>query len=691
MTTARTNLARLFAPSSVAVIGASAAAEKAGYQALLALSAFEGEVFAINPKLDSVLGRRAYPSLRALARPVDLVIFAVPAGACVEAVREAIDCGCGGGLVVSGGFSEAGAEGAALEAELERSCRESGFRLLGPNTAGFVNKQRSLTASFLPSAQRIPSGQIAVVAQSAGINLTVSFLIAKLGYGVSYAVGLGNSVDVDASDVLDFVARDPATRSIALHLEGVRDGRRLYETIRRVSPSKPVVVYTVGRTEIGEFARSHTGNLIGSYALRRSALEQAGAVPVDSTEELALAAAALSLHRLRPELDPGVGVITAQAGAGLAMLDLLQARKVRVPPLSASTQEYIATRLPPMTYQKNPVDTARPGPSFPEVVAAVARDPHVDVVACYALSEPAALHPTEVLPAIQRRVGKPIVFGTMGPLDEIRQDGEALRAQGTYVAHSPEELARATIALCRDASLQARLARGGAPDAIVDVPLGLEPPDEHGAKRILETLGIDCPRRAACASHQEAHEALNRLCKPVVAKILAPEIEHKTEVGGVLANIADSATLDDALAALDAIPLSSQRRYLIEEMAPPGLELIVAAKRDESFGPLVMVGLGGIYAEALRDTVTRLAPLTQTEAEEMLEQLRLAPLFSGWRGRPKLDGPAVARCLVTLGQFVCQQPRVESLEINPLRVYPSGVLALDALLIRESMAVSGSS
>jgi len=684
MTTVRTNLDRLFAPASVAVVGASAVAEKAGYQAMLALSAFEGEVFAINPKVDAVLGRKAYPSLRALAKPVDLVIFAVPAAACVEAVREAIACACAGGLVVSGGFSEAGSEGAALEAELQRACRESGFRLLGPNTAGFVNKQLSLTASFLPSAQRIPSGQIAVVAQSAGINLTVSFLIAKLGYGVSCAVGLGNAVDVDAADVLEFVARQPGTRAIALHLEGVRDGRRLYETIRRISPRKPVAVYTVGRTEIGEFARSHTGNLIGSYTLRRSALEQAGAVLVESTEELALAAIALSLHRLPPKLDPGIGVITAQAGAGLAILDLLQARQVSVPPLSASTQEYIATRLPPMTYQKNPVDTARPAASFGEVVAAVAQDPHVDAVACYALSEPAALRPTEVLSVIQRRVGKPILFGTMGPLDEIAGDSEAMRAQGLYVAHSPEELARATSALCRDASLQARLGRAGTPTRVVSATLGLEPPDEHRAKQTLEALGIDSPRRAVCASHEEAHQALTRLVKPVVAKILAPEIEHKTEVGGVRLNITDASTLDHALAELDAIPLSSLRRYLIEEMAPAGLELIVAAQRDESFGPLVMVGLGGIYAEALRDTVTRLAPLTQTDAEEMLDQLRSAPLFSGWRGQPKLDRAAVARCLVALGQFVCQEPRVESFEINPLRVYPSGLLALDALLICES-------
>ncbi|HET9929280.1 MAG TPA: acetate--CoA ligase family protein [Polyangiaceae bacterium] len=686
MASSRTNLERLFAPASVAVVGASASPEKAGYQAMLALSAFGGDVFAINPKGGSVLGRTALPSLRALSRPVDLVVFAVPAPACVEAVREAIECGCGGGLIVSGGFSESGAAGAALEAELERSCRQSGFRLLGPNTAGFVNKQLSLTASFLPSAERIPSGHVAVVAQSAGINLTVSFLLAKLGYGVSCAVGLGNSVDVDAADVLEFVAGQPETKSIALHLEGVRDGRRLYEAILRISPVKPITVFTVGKTDIGEFARSHTGNLIGSYALRSSALEQAGAVLVESTEELAIAAAALSLHRLSPKPKPGVGVITAQAGAGLAMLDLLKSKGVAVPMLTAPTRARIGRHLSPMTYQENPVDTGRPGPSFAEVVTAVAQDDDIDAVITYALSEPAALLPSECLPAIKRGVTTPILFGTMGPRDEVSETSVALRAQGFYVAESPEELARAGTALARDAAQRARVARRKGHVRFPVATLPLSPPDEHTAKQTLDALGIPTPRRVVCATREDAREALRQLEKPVVAKILSPEIEHKTELGGVQLNVRDEAALDAAIARLDAIPLTSRRRYLIEEMAPAGLELIVSATRDVSFGPTVMVGLGGTFAEALRDTVTRLAPLGLEEAEEMLEQLRAAPLLAGWRGGPKLDRTAVARCIVALGDFLNANGSVRELEINPLRVYPSGVLALDALLILERSA-----
>lgn len=679
----RTNLQRLFAPASVAVVGATASPEKAGYQAMSALSGFGGEVFAVNPKGGVILGHAALPSIRALPRPVDLVIFAVPAAACVEAVREAIDCRCGGGLIVSGGFSETGIEGQAREEEIARMCRASGFRLLGPNTAGFVNKQLALTASFLPSAARIPAGHVAVVAQSAGINLTVSFLLAKLGHGVSCAVGLGNSVDVAASDVIEFVAAQPATRAIALHLEGVRDGRRLFETIRSVTPSKPIAVFTVGKTDIGEFARSHTGNLIGSYALRASALEQAGAVLVDSTEELAVAAAALSLGRLPAKRQPGVGVVTAQAGAGLAMLDLLKSKGVAVPALSPTTRTSIAQMLPPMTYLENPVDTGRPGPSFPEVLTALAQDEGVDAVIAYALSEPAAVRPAAVLPPVQRRVSKPILFGTMGPREEVRETAEALRASGFYVAESPEELARAASALVRDAVLRARGTRAAelSPSRVVALPA--EPVDENAAKQTLEALGIAVPRRLVCASREAAHAALQQLKKPVVAKILASEIEHKTELGGVQLNIGDHAELDGALDQLDAIAVAPPRRYLIEEMAPPGLELIVSATRDRSFGPSVMVGLGGTFAEALRDTVTRLAPLTFGEAQDMLDQLRAAPLFEGWRGGPKLDRAAVANSIVALGELLCAEPRVTELEVNPLRVYPRGVLALDALLKLE--------
>jgi len=676
----RTNLERLFAPASVAVVGASSSADKAGHQAVLALASFGGDVFPVNPRGGEIAGRRAFPSLRALGRPVDLVVLAVPASACVEAVREAVECGCGGGLILGGGFAESGPAGGALQAELQALCAPSGFRVLGPNTAGFVNKEVSLTASFLPAADRIASGPVAVVAQSAGINLTVSFLLEKVGSGVSMAVGLGNAMNVDAADVLEFVATRPATKAIALHLEGVVQGRRLYETLRRVTRTKPVIVLTVGKSDVADFAQSHTGNLIGSYTLRTSALRQAGAVVVSSTEELVAAAALMSQHRLAPELRAGIGILTAQAGPGLLILDQLRSHGVSVPALAARTLELIRAELPPTTYLQNPVDTGRPGPSFARVLALLADDPEISAVCAYALHEPAAVRPEEVLPAVARELKKPLLFGTAGPRAETHETIAELRRRAVYVAESPEQLARAALVLAEDAAAQARLLRDEPRPALGgDVPLPREQ-DEHAVKQLLAALGVPSPQSVVCSSHGEARAAFERLAKPVVAKILAPEVSHKTELGGVQLDIADEPALARALAKLDAIPLTSPRRYLIEEMAPPGLELIVGGKRDASFGPTLMVGLGGILAEALRDTSTRLAPVSLAEASEMLDELRAAPLLAGFRNSPALDRGALTQAIVSLGDFLVRHPEVTELEINPLRVYARGVLALDGLL-----------
>ncbi|HWP09825.1 MAG TPA: acetate--CoA ligase family protein [Polyangiaceae bacterium] len=680
MHSSRTNLDQLFAPTSVAVVGASVATDKAGHQALLALGSFRGDVFPINPKAEQIAGRRVFPSLKSLGRPVDLVLFALPAAACPAAMQEAIECGCGGGLIVGGGFAESGPEGARIQAELEAACARSPFRLLGPNTAGFVNKDLSLTASFLLGADRIPGGSIAVVAQSAGICLTVSFLLAKLGYGASLAVGLGNAMNVDASDVLEFVANQPTTRAIALHLEGLKDGRRLFDTLRRVTPKKPVVVLTVGRSDIAEFAASHTGNLMGSYAIRTSALRQAGAVVVDSTAELVAATALLSQHRLAPKPRPGIGVLTAQGGAGLLVLDRLKHRGLSVPALSEVTRQRIERELPPMTFLRNPVDTGRPPPSFPAVLEALTEDPGIDMTLVYAIHEPAVLRAEQVLPAVAERVKKPIVFATVGPPGDTDATLEQLRTAGIYVAGSPEELADAAITLSEDASAQYRLARAKPEGrAELGVPVALAY-DEPGAKEILDGIGIATPRRVVCSSHEEARAALRQLTKPVVAKIVASEILHKTEVGGVVLGVSDEAGMSAALAKLDAIPVQSTRRYLIEETAPSGLELIVGAVRDATFGPTLMVGLGGTVAEALRDTASRLAPVTELEAEEMLDELRSSVLLGGFRGSPPLDRAAVARVLVSLGAFLRSHPTLNEVEINPLCVYPQGVLALDALL-----------
>ena len=264
----------------------------------------------------------------------------------------------------------------------------TGVRLLGPNTSGFINPHNDCVASFVPGVDRLPKGRVAVVAQSGGVNLSISFLVQRLGEGLSLAVGLGNAVDVNSADVLAMLADDPHTRAIALHLEGVPNGRDLFETLRQVTPRKPVVALVAGRSDIGEFAVSHTGNLMGSHQRTVAALEQAGAVVVDSTEALAQAAAVLAQRRLPPKLRNGIGIVTGQAGPGLLIVDGLKSAGVEVPQLEDRTIERIQTLLPPMTFVKNPVDTGRPGPSFPELVSHVAADSRIDAVLVFGLSPP---------------------------------------------------------------------------------------------------------------------------------------------------------------------------------------------------------------------------------------------------------------------------------------------------------------
>jgi len=705
----RSSLTRLLDPQSIAVVGASTAPEKAGYQALLTLREFSGRLFPINPGATEILGFKAYPSLAAARDATgvapDLALLVIPAAAILEAIRDAARAGCGGVLVVSGGFAEAGEAGAKLQEEAVALCRDAGLRMLGPNTSGFVRPRTRCAASFAPGVEEIPPGPVAVVAQSGGVNLVLAFLIHRLGLGLSLAVGLGNAVDVDAADVLEQLGEDPDTKAIALHLEGVRDGRRLFDVLRRLTPRTPVVAVTPGRADIGAFARSHTGNLIGAWDRRVAALRQAGVVVVDATDEAADAVVALARARIAPKPVPGVGVLTGQAGPGLLIVDRLKAAGVSVPELAPESLQRIESLLPPLTFLRNPVDTGRPSPAFPAVLRAIADDPGVDAVAVFALHEPAALDPVAVLAPLSRGVAnqasrgsaplsrgvaseasrgvsKPLLFATTGLPESIAPTLAALTEAGIPAFGSPERLATAARVLVEDAQLAWRVQRGALTQPAPPPATVPEPPfDEATAKALVAAYGVPVPPGVACRTRAEALAAFAALRKPVVAKILAAEVAHKTEAGGVKVGIDDAAALEAALADLDAILLSGPRGYLIEEMAPAGVELIAGALRDPSFGPVVLVGLGGTAAEALQDTAVRLAPLSADDALDMLDELRGRRLLDGWRGAPPVDRPAIARAIVALGRILLEQPALAEIEINPLRATAAGVVALDALVV----------
>lgn len=675
----RTNLQRLFNPKSIAVIGASTDLSKAGSQALLSLKNFPGKLMAVNPKASEILGFPCYPSVSDLPEAVDLAVLAIPAVHCIRAAEEAAQRGVGGIFIISGGFGEVGGDGLKLQQELSDICRRTGLRLLGPNTSGFINPYLDCVASFVPGVDQLRRGDVAVIAQSGGVNLTISFLIDHLGYGISLAAGLGNAVDVSAADVLPMLAADPNTKAIALHLEGVPDGRRLFEAVRAATAIKPVVALVAGKNDIGEFAVSHTGNLMGSHQRTVSALIQAGAVVVNSTEELAQAAVLLAQGRLPAKQHPAIALVTGQAGPGLLIMDGLKTANVAVPELSPSAQQEIAHHLPPMTFIKNPVDTGRPGPGFSRVVEAVAQADNIDAVLVYSLSEPAVLDPVTAL-AAAKACGKPVVFGTLGLPAHVQPTQIALRDAEIPCVLSPERLVLAGSVLAADA--QGRWNQTQRSAAVQTTPQQRinSTPSESVAKELLAGYGIRSPQRVLCSSRTEAMQAFEQLSKPLVVKISAEDVPHKTEVGGVHLHIRDRQQFEAALDAIAKIPTRDPGKVLIEEMAAEGVELIVGGIRDASWGVVLMVGIGGVMAEAMADSSVRLAPVSDIDVSNMLGELRGRKLLDGFRHLPKCNREAITTVVKAVGQLMLEHPEIAELEINPLRVNAEGALALDALV-----------
>ena len=670
-----TSLARLFTPRSVAVVGASATPGKAGNALMHSLASFAGPVTAVNPRGEGVAGRPGAERLASIGEAVDLVLIAVPAEAVPGVLRECAEIGAGAAIVHSGGWAEAGPAGEALQAELVSITEETGLRILGPNTSGFFAPPERLCASFVRTAAGLPAGGLALVAQSGGVNHALAFLAAGEGLGIRLGVGLGNAADVGFPDVLEALAGDSSVEVVALAIEGIADGRRLVEAVELVAARVPVVALKTGRTDVDAFSRSHTGALTGSWRVTRAALAQAGAVVVDDMTQLIDAARALRLVRLPPCDPAGVGVVTGQAGPGLLLADELGSLEVRVPELTAAALERLGELLPPITFQRNPVDTGRPGATFGAILDTVARAPGIDLLAVYLLDEPDAVDPVALL----GEVDAPAVLALTATPPAFAAARDELAGSRVPVLPTPERCARAVAAIVRDAAQRARRpAVAGRSEAPAFAPAGDW--DEDLAKRLVAETGLAVPARIVCGTHDEAFAALAQLRPPLVVKILDPAIEHKSDVGGVRLGIRDESDLDAALAAIDALGRVGHR-YLVEETAPPGPELILGARRDPSFGPIVALGAGGTAAEALGDAAVRLAPVAPAEAETMLGELAGAAAFRGARGAPAVDPSELAAAIVAFGDLIAGRDDIAEVEVNPLRVTASGLVALDALVV----------
>jgi acyl-CoA synthetase (NDP forming) len=669
------NLTPLFAPRGIIVVGASSSPEKLGAVMAQSLSSYPAPVGLVNSRGENGMHTSIADAAAAIPGGPDLAVLCVPAAATAQALRDSAANGVKAALVCAGGFAEAGGPGIEFARQVEAAVRETGIRLLGPNTSGFFVPHRNLRASFVPGVAELEPGSVAVVAASGGVNHVLAFHLQRSGAGVSLAVGIGAGTDITAPDVLDYLISDEQTKAVALHLETVTDGPALIDAVSRLSSVKPVAALVVGRNDVSEFAQSHTGALATSWRTTRAVLKQAGAVIVDDENQLVAAVTALAGRRLAPSADPGVGLITGQAGPGLLIADALHSAGVTLPRLAQTSQDTLGTLLPPLTFQANPVDTGRPGPGYQKIVAAVAADPAVDVVAVYGLTEPVTDLPLSVAESGAAET-LPFVIGVDGPDGDVERARKSAQQYDLPLINGPTSLAHGITALVNDA--RGQFQRAEAPTRAFIWPDLEGPWDENRAKELLDAFGIATPARRSCSTRAAAHDALSELGGPVAVKLLDAAVLHKTEIGGVHLGVNSPEAMDRALDGLEAAGASE---FLIEAMAPAGVDLVVGVRRDPVFGPIVVLGLGGTAAEVFADISIRSAPLSVRVAEGMPGDLQARELLYGFRSGPMLETAELAGLLVRLGDALVSNDGIAEIEINPLRLTRDGLMALDAVVI----------
>jgi acyl-CoA synthetase (NDP forming) len=677
------DLTPLFAPASVAVVGASNDRAKYGnWLSAHALAARDGRrVHLVSRRGEPVLGEPTHRRLVDVGEPVELVVIAVPAAGFEAAVDDALAAGARAIVAITAGFAELGAEGAAREVEVVRRVRAAGAVLLGPNCLGVADTGTRL----LLAANRMPPGRVALVSQSGNIALDVSRFLEERGLGVSRFASLGNQADLTAADLLRSCAEHPGTDLVAVYCEDFRDGRAFVAAAAAaVEAGKRVVLLTVGasRAAAGS-ARSHTGALTTDAAVVAAACRAGGIDHVRSPREAADLLAALHAGRL--PRGRRVAVIADGGGHAALTSDLAEAHGLTVAPFPAALGSALRAALPPSAATDNPVDLAgapeRDLHVFARVLEPVLAAPAVDAALVtgwfggYGDYGPelagAELAAAEAIAARVRAAGKPVLLQTMVPGGPA---ASLLRAAGVPVFRASDDAVRTLAALAAAAER---------PRPVVPaLPPPAAPVREAGywkARELLRGAGLAFPAARRVTGADEAAAAAAELGGPVALKALG--LLHKSDAGGVALGLATEAGVRAAHAAMDS--RLHAPGYCVERMADTrdAVELIAGVRRDPRFGPVAMVGLGGVLAEVLRDVAFALAPVDVDGALALLDRLAGAPLLAGARGRPPVDREAVAAAVAALSTLAAAHPEIAELEVNPLLARPDGCEALDARIV----------
>jgi acetyltransferase len=689
------NIQALFAPRTVAVVGASAAAGKVGHTVVANMleAGFAGVLYPVNPKTERICGLPVTKTVDALPEGVDLAVVVVPVSAVLPSVEALAARKCRSVVVITAGFKEVGKEGYVLEQRIAEICRVNGIALVGPNCLGLISTQDRVNASF--AAGRPPAGNIAFFSQSGALCTAILDWALGENIGFSKFVSLGNKAITNEANMLDYLGADENTKVILGYIENVENGADFVAQAAKVTRNKPVIMIKSGTTSAGaKAASSHTGAIAGSDAAYTAAFRKTGIIRVPDVASLFNLAQAFS-NQPMPR-GPGLAIITNSGGPGILAADATEKSALHMARPSRATVERLKEFLPPYASFYNPIDIIGDAPAerYRKTLEVVVADPQADAVLI--LLTPTALAEIEgtaqAVIDVAKTTDKPVFVCFMGKL-RIAAGKRMLNEAGIPCYDYPEPAitsleAMYTYSLWRQTASQeypvikrnrqkARLVINEARDK------GATEVVEFQAQEVLRAYNLPTPGTVLARSSAEAVAGAEKIGYPVVLKIASPQISHKSDVGGVKVGLADAEAVKNAFFDITARaqrlrPDAYIAGCLVQEMAPKGCkEIIIGFKRDDQFGPLLMFGLGGIYVEILKDIAFRLAPLGRDEAKHIIREIKSYMLLKGVRGEPPVNFQAIEDILLTMSELALDFPDIQEAEFNPVLVNDEKAVVAD--------------
>ncbi len=694
-------LDRLFAPRSIAVIGASRHAGKVGHTVFTNLTkyGFTGKVYPVNPQATSISGVTCYPDIASIPAVPDLAVIIVPASVVLQTVTACGQKGIPFAIVMSAGFKETGSEGLRREQELTNIVKQYDMRLIGPNCLGMLNTHAHVNATFASPADIPTPGGLAFISQSGALGTAIlDVSVTNPLFGLSSFVSLGNKADLDEADLLNYFADDPKTKAIALYIEGLQNGRKLLKAASRVARTKPVIVLKSVRTSSGQKAiSSHTGSLAGSDVVYDSAFAASGIIRVDTFQELVDVSIAL-VHVPKMKQNR-LAIVTNAGGPAILATDALANHDLKLSHLHNVTTRRLEKFLPENASIHNPVDILGDALSdrYQGALNIIHRDSQVDailvVLTPQSMTDIATV--AKVVADQSKHSTRPIIACFMG--DHRVEAGRKILAEAHIpVFADPNQAVKAIAGLAQYSQIIENQNRSWQQSPDLRVPVYAQEmiatTQQHELERltllasleILNKIGIGIAPTEKVSTLTQAEEVARQWGWPVVMKIDAPALNHKSDAGGVKVNITSQDSLTQAFKELDTLIKKNSWQaasIVMQPQAPAGQQLLIGARRDPTFGPVVTVAMGGIYVEILKDAVTQLAPISTEFAIQSLKSLKSSAILKGSRGQAGISLSKTAAVIVKISELIAAEPAIDQLDINPLFAYEDEVIAVDARII----------